>query len=87
MQWLNNEKHGLGTHSTQMGANSPAKNIPSASKFICPNLKVWDFNEKRLHWAFVVRSSNQEPIIIIKLLETFFVFSLNKFLAAEKKDD
>ena len=26
-QWLNNGKHGQGTHSTKMGADSPAENI------------------------------------------------------------
>ena len=34
------------------GADSFAENAP---KFICPSPKVWNFNEKRLHWASVVR--------------------------------
>ena len=25
------------------------------AQFVCLSLKVWDFNEKRLHWASVVR--------------------------------
>ena len=26
-----------------------------SAQFVCPNPKVLDFNEKRLHWASVVR--------------------------------
>ena len=29
-----------------------------AAQFVCPNPKVLDFNEKRLHWAYVVRVRN-----------------------------
>jgi hypothetical protein len=25
------------------------------AQFVCPSPKVWDFDEKRLHWAFEVR--------------------------------
>ena len=25
------------------------------AQIVCPNPKVWDFDEKRLHWASVVR--------------------------------
>ena len=32
----NNEKHGQGTHSTKMGADSPAENTPNASKYVSP---------------------------------------------------
>ena len=39
------------------GADSFAENTP---KFICPSPKVWDFNEKRLHWASLVRDRNQK---------------------------
>ena len=59
-----NEKHGQGTHSTKMGAYKSAENTPNAQnlsvQFICPSPKVWDFNEKRLFWAFVVRGSPQD---------------------------
>jgi hypothetical protein len=24
-------------------------------QFVCPSPKVWDFDEKRLHWASIVR--------------------------------
>ena len=54
-KWLINGKHGQGTHSTKMGDDSSAKNTPNAPEFVCPNPKVWDLNEKRLHWASVVR--------------------------------
>jgi hypothetical protein len=26
-----------------------------SAQFVCPSPKVLDFNEKRLHWVFVVR--------------------------------
>ena len=36
-----------------------AKNTPNVPNFsaqiVCPSPKVWDFDEKRLHWASVVR--------------------------------
>ena len=43
-------KHGQGTHSAQMGADSPAKNTPNASKAenVCPSPKVRDFLKKAL---------------------------------------
>ena len=28
-----------------------------AAQFVCPCPKVWDFEEKKLHWASVVRAS------------------------------
>ena len=28
-----------------------------SAQFVCPSTKVLDFNEKRLHWASVVRES------------------------------
>ena len=36
-------------------ADSSAQNTPNAPEFICPSPKVLDFNEKRLHWASIVR--------------------------------
>jgi hypothetical protein len=27
-----------------------------SAQFVCPSLKLMDFNEKRLHWASVVRA-------------------------------
>ena len=46
------------THSTKMGADKSAERTPNAPKFISPIPKVWDFDEKRLHWASVVRVYN-----------------------------
>ena len=51
---LNNGKHGQGTHCTKMGADMLAENTVNDPGFICPCPKVLDFNEKRLHWAFIV---------------------------------
>ena len=57
------EKNRQGTHSTKMGADSSAENAENAPIFICPSPKVLDFNEKRLHWASVVRAlGDQLPI-------------------------
>ena len=52
---LINGRHGQGNHCTKMGTAKLAENTPNAAKLICPTLKVWDFDEKRLHWASVVR--------------------------------
>ena len=43
-----------------MGADKSAENTPKCPKIflpkiVCPSPKVWDFDEKRLHWASVVR--------------------------------
>ena len=51
---MNNGKHGQGTQCNKMGVDSLAENSPNDPKFICPSPKVLDFNDKRLHWAFVV---------------------------------
>ena len=43
-----------------MGADSLTENTPNAPKFISPSPKVWDFNEKRPHWASVVRGCAEQ---------------------------
>ena len=30
-----------------------------SAKIVCPSPKVWDFDEKRLHWASVVREPDK----------------------------
>jgi hypothetical protein len=52
------------TVTTQESAHnlSIKTTLPNAPKFIhaqivCPSPKVWDFDEKRLHWASVVRAT------------------------------
>ena len=68
---MNNEKHGQGPHCTKMGADSLAENIPNLSaQFVCPSPKVLNLNEKRLHWASIVReiselSFNMPPKVIL----------------------
>ena len=51
-------EQGQGTHCTEMGADKSAQNAPNnqniSSQSLSPRPKVWDFNEKRLHWASVV---------------------------------
>ena len=48
-----------GLHCTKMGADSAAENTPKCPRIYLPNLsaqaQVLNFNEKRLHWASVVR--------------------------------
>jgi hypothetical protein len=50
-------------HCTKMGANISVKKtqMPQnlSAQFVCPSPKVLDFNEKRLHWASVVRAFTQ----------------------------
>ena len=52
-------KHSQGTHSSKIGADSSAENTPNTPEcicqIVCPSPKVWDIDEKRLHWASVVR--------------------------------
>ena len=48
------EKTDIGNHSTKMGVDQLDKDTPNAPKFIYP--KVWDFDEKRLRWASVIRA-------------------------------
>ena len=42
-----------------MGADKSAENTPMPqnlpAQIFCPSPKVWDFNDKRLYWASVVR--------------------------------
>ena len=34
-----------------------------SAQFVCPSPKVWDFDEKRLHWASVVRAALHAKIL------------------------
>ena len=51
-------KHGQGTHSIKMG--EIGRKYPKCPKIYLSKLsaKVWDFDEKRLHWASLVRGYN-----------------------------
>ena len=40
-----------------LGADKSTENAENALNCIYPSPKVWDLNEKRLHWASVVRVS------------------------------
>ena len=70
-----------------MSADKLAETTPDAPKFICPNClpkpKVLDFNEKRLHWASVVRVYSQKLAKTNNHREVFinkntFAFNKNK---------
>ena len=58
---MNNRKHGQGTHSTKMGAEKCPMPENLSAQIVCPSPKVWDFDEKRLHWASVVGVRNDFP--------------------------
>ena len=47
-------------------------------QFVCPSPKVWDFNEKRLHWTYVVRG-------LVQWLKSFFGVSFLFFVIEEMK--
>ena len=60
---------------------------PNAPEFICSSPKVLDFNEKRLHWASVVRAQMGQRTLPTKLfffanlIFTFPFFCVAKFVA------
>ena len=64
-----NGKHGQGTHYTKMGADKSAEKIPKnlSAQIVCPSPKVWDFDEKRLHWASVVRARKRNVVHMAKI--------------------
>ena len=66
-QCLINGKHGQGTLSTKISADKSPENTPIAKtylpKIVCPSPRVWDFDEKRLHWASVVRAALHAKIL------------------------
>ena len=51
-EWLINEKHGQGTHSTEMGVDKSVENTPNAPVFICSNCQPKP--PKKHYWASVV---------------------------------
>ena len=61
---MNNGKHGQGTHSTEMGADSSAENTPNASKNISPKClpkpKSSRFLKKSSLWESVVHAITQK---------------------------
>jgi hypothetical protein len=77
---LINEKHGQGTHSTKMGADKSAKisqMSPNLSaQIVCPSPKDRDFDEKRLHWAFVARVGQHFYTMILREKKRVLNFSL-----------
>ena len=68
-----------------MGADKFAQNTPNApnAQIVCSSPKVRDFDEKRLHWASVVRDCNYG--IDGKLMKCFrTVDAVKKFLIGTK---
>ena len=65
---MNNEKHGQRTHSTKMGADSPAENTQNASKNFSqkclPMPKIFEISSL---WVSVVREP-QHPIHLMMIL-------------------
>ena len=47
--------------------------IPQIHQFVCPSPKVWNFNETRLHWAYV-----RSPWLwVLKIRERLMQFIIN----------
>ena len=42
-----------------------------SAQFVCPSPKVWDFNEKRLHWASEVCGMYYVPTCLMYLASTY----------------
>ena len=80
--WISNGKHGQGTHSTIMGADSPAKNTPNALKIsaqnVCPSPKFQEFWKKKLslgvHSPGVSACSEVKCIVKNLMILFFFPF-------------
>ena len=63
---MENMDHGQGTHSTEMGAYSPAENTPNASKHFSPKClpkpKSLGFSKKSSLWVSIVRLDRQQEL-------------------------
>ena len=44
-----------------------------SAQIVCPSVKVWDFDEKRLHWASIVRVLSGQPPLHRRLHHHFFL--------------
>ena len=70
-----------------MGADSLTKKNTNAPEFICP---IWNFNDKRLHWASVVRGQDS-LLFLTRFVFQFVIHSkeigLQLLTTADKKDD
>ena len=69
-----------------MGADSSAENTPKAPEFICP-LRL-DFNEKRLHWASIVRGRTHmsDSADFKDMIQIIFIHNLKvKLLSFDEK--
>jgi hypothetical protein len=51
---MENMDKGLIVPKWVLNADKSAEDAPNA---LCPSPKFWDFDEKRIHWASVVRVS------------------------------
>ena len=41
------------------------------AQFVCPSPKVWDFDEKRLHWTSAVRGLRQKSSMSVPFYPSF----------------
>ena len=64
------EKHGQGTHSTKMGADKLLENTQMlqnlSTQIVSQKPKSLDFDEKKLHWASVVRAIRHVRMLVTK---------------------
>ena len=45
-----------------------------SNKIVCPSQKVWDFDEKRLRWASVVRILEYPMVMVESTAQQSFTF-------------
>jgi hypothetical protein len=48
-----------------------------SAQFVCPSPKIPDFNEKRLHWASVVRVCNEISVLYSSINKKYRIFLNN----------
>ena len=48
-----------------------------SAQFVCPSPKVLDFNEKRLHWASVVRANPVQRAALLDKSEIYILTTNN----------
>ena len=49
-------------------AQNTQNNQNLSAQTLCPRPKIWDFNEKRLYWASVVRGLKEYPIDLGRIM-------------------
>ena len=61
-QWKRDTKHHINRPKI------PHKSQKLSTEIVYPSPKVWDFDEKRLYWASVVRGLKEYPIDLGRIM-------------------